>query len=192
LKSELIKQKVVGGFPEAVHEALCRDRSLRDEVVRTLLQSHFPDSLHEDILNEVGLSLDLPKPQRDPGFRDAVIQAYEHRCAICGYDTKVGQWDLALDAAHIQWHQAAGPSVVQNGLALCALHHKALDRGAIGMAENVTILVSGTLHGQTGIAEWFLAFKGKKLREPHSPSFLPSADYLAWHRRQVFRAPARE
>jgi predicted restriction endonuclease len=42
----------------------------------------------------------------------------ERRCAICGYDTKVGQWDLALDAAHIQWHQAAGPSILQNGLAL--------------------------------------------------------------------------
>jgi hypothetical protein len=91
----------------------------------------------------------------------------------------VGPWDLALDAAHIQWHRAAGPSVVQNGLALCAIHHKALDRGAIGLAEDGTILVSGTLHGSTGIQEWFLAFKGRRLREPHSPSLLPAAAYFA-------------
>jgi putative restriction endonuclease len=191
-KSELIAHRVVGGFPEAVFDAFRQDQQVRDDVVRMLLQSHFPESLHEDILNEVGLTLAPLKIKRDPAFREEVLQAYERRCAECGDDTQVGPWDLALDAAHIQWHQAAGPSVVQNGLALRAIHHKALDRGAIGLAEDGTILVSGTLHGSTGIQEWFLAFKGRRLREPHSPSLLPAAAYFACHRREVFRGRARE
>jgi putative restriction endonuclease len=134
----------------------------------------------------------LAQPQRDPAFRQAVIHAYEHRCAICGYDTKINQWDLALDAAHVKWHQAGGPSVPQNGLALCALHHKGLDRGAIGLAEDLSILISGNVHGQTGVAEWLRPFKGKKLRQPHSERLLPGKEFLGWHRKEVFRSPARE
>jgi putative restriction endonuclease len=66
------------------------------------------------------------------------------------------------------------------------------DRGAIGLAEDRTILVSGTLHGSTGISEWFLQFKGRRLRDPHSPSLLPDPEYFSWHRREVFRGRARE
>jgi putative restriction endonuclease len=76
--------------------------------------------------------------------------------------------------------------------AFCAIHHKALYRGAIGLAEDRTILVSGTLHGSTGIKEWFLEFKGRRLRDPHSPSLLPDHRYFAWHMREVFRGRARE
>ena len=28
----------------------------------------------------------LERPRRDPYFRDRIIQAYEHQCALCGFD----------------------------------------------------------------------------------------------------------
>jgi putative restriction endonuclease len=192
LKSELTNHDVVGGFPKPVFDALRRDQHLRDQVAAEILNKHFPASLHDDLLNEIGLSVIVMPPGRDPAFRDSIIQAYEHRCAICGYDAKLNQWDLALDAGHIKWYQAGGPSTVQNGVALCAIHHRALDRGAIGMTDNFTILVSGSLHGHAGVEELFLAFKGKQLRAPHSRSMLPSQQYVAWHRKEVFREPARD
>jgi hypothetical protein len=65
-------------------------------------------------------------------------------------------------------------------------------RGAIALAEDLTILISGNVHGQTGVAEWLRPFKGKKLRQPHSASLLPSKEFLGWHRKEVFRSPARE
>jgi hypothetical protein len=35
-------------------------------------------------------------------------------------------------------------------------------------------VVSGRLHGAAGSAAWFVGFKGKRLRAPHSPSLLPA------------------
>jgi putative restriction endonuclease len=100
--------------------------------------------------------------------------------------------DLALEAAHIKWHQAGGPNEIKNGLALCAIHHKALDRGAIGLSEDRTILVSCELHGQSWVMEWFEKFKGNKLRNPTRLEWQPAKEFIRWHTEQVFRKPARD
>jgi hypothetical protein len=42
------------------------------------------------------------------------------------------------------------------------------------------------------VGEWFLAFKGQKLRPPHSSSLLPGKEFLIWHKKEVFRSSARE
>ncbi|MFL6335417.1 MAG: phosphorothioated DNA-binding restriction endonuclease [Pyrinomonadaceae bacterium] len=138
LKSEFIKKKVCGGLPEYIYEVFTRDSKFLESAVSILLEGNFPESLHQDILNEVGLSVSTHHRRRSPQFRSDVIRAYEHRCAICGFDLKLGPSDLALEAAHIKWHQSGGPDCVQNGLALCAIHHKSLDRGAIGISRQLT------------------------------------------------------
>jgi putative restriction endonuclease len=81
---------------------------------------------------------------------------------------------------------------VQNGLALCCLHHKAFDRGALGVSADLRLLVSADLYGGEPTREWFIRFKGEKLRAPHSAALRPEERFLAWHRREVFRQPARE
>ncbi len=84
-------------------------------------------SIHADILAAVGLSFEASKvatKKRDPQFRQRVLTAYEYRCAVCGFDVRLGSVSIALDAAHIHWHQAGGPDLESNGLALCILHHK--------------------------------------------------------------------
>lgn len=193
LKSELMKRGISGGFPEKIYEAFRRDRKLLERVSRKLLEGNFPVSVHEDILNELGLTLAVgSRRQRDPQFRRDVIRAYEHRCAVCGYDLKMDSGDLALEAAHIKWHQAGGPDEIQNGLALCAIHHKALDRGAIGLRDDMIILISSEVHGQSWIMEWFASFKGHKVRNPSRLDWSPKYDYIRWHAEQVFRGPARD
>lgn len=192
LKSELVKKKVSGGFPEYVYEVFRKDSKFLERAVSVLLETNFPESLHQDILDEVGLSVSTHHRRRDPQFRSDVIRAYEHRCAICGYDLKMGSSDLALEAAHIKWHQSGGPDCIQNGLALCAIHHKALDRGAIGISSDLTILISSDVHGVEGILGWFLSFKDKKIRRPTRLEWIPSSEYIDWHTRQVFKKPARD
>lgn len=193
LKSELLKKSVKGGFPKKIYEAFCSNRRLLERVVIKLLGENFPSSIHEDILNEIGLNISLLEDRRrDPQFRLAVIRAYEHRCAVCGYDLKIDSSDLALEAAHIKWHQAGGPDEINNGLALCAIHHKALDRGAIGLSEDMAVLVSSELHGQSWMVEWFEKFKGEKLRRPTRSEWRPAKEYIRWHAEQVFRKPARD
>ena len=63
---------------------------------------------------------------RSPQFRQAVLDAYENRCAMCGVQLEL------IEAAHLVPHaHPNGSDSVPNGIALCALHHKSLDTGLL-------------------------------------------------------------
>jgi putative restriction endonuclease len=196
LKSELKKKRVKGGLPEWVYQQFHNQPAFMAEIVRELLDQNFPSSLHEDILDELGLSMPLCGRQgrrnRDGQFRTNVINAYAHCCAICGFDMKIGPSDFALDAAHIKWHQAGGPDIISNGLALCSIHHKALDRGVIGITDDRRVLISVELHGNSWAREWLEGFNGESLRRPARSEWHPKVEYLRWHHRWVFHKPARD
>lgn len=150
-RSELRAKRAAGGFTQDVYDQLHKSPDLVAEVAQRLLDANFPSSLHEDILEEVGLSVAAIVKPRDPRFRAEVIRAYEHCCAICKFDLKVGGADFGLEAAHIKWHQAGGPDEVTNGIALCVVHHKALDRGVIGLKDDLTVVVSAELTVRVGL-----------------------------------------
>ena len=135
-RSELLTLGVTGGLKADIYEQIRRDPHLLADLAHELLDANFPPSLHEDILAAVGLELAdtfSRRRRRDPEFRHRVLTAYEYRCAVCGYDVRLGSRELGLEAAHIKWHQAGGPDSEVNGLALCALHHKLFDRGAFSV-----------------------------------------------------------
>ena len=93
----------MAGFTGEVYERLLSDPALIAEAAELLLRRSFPPSLHEDILEEVGLTLESAAVgPRDPRFRAEVIMAYERRCAVCGFDLKVGVTDFGVEAAHIK------------------------------------------------------------------------------------------
>lgn len=59
---------------------------------------------------------------RESGFRNRVLVAYGHSCAMCGVQLRL------LDAAHIlPAAHADSTDDTDNGVALCALHHRAYD-----------------------------------------------------------------
>jgi putative restriction endonuclease len=102
---------------------------------------------------------------------------------------------LGLEAAHIEWFQARGPDVVQNGLALCSLHHRIFDLGAFtGLPQNHQIVFSRHLNltGGDDIKAKLLAHHGAGLIQPQGRECLPHPEFLAWHRAEVFKEPARE
>src|SRR5205085_6982619 len=109
---------VRAGFTADVRAALAADRSLVSQLATEILNEHFPETYHEDILVAVGLSLEYTRTvrRRDPTFRDKILRAYEYRCAVCDFDVRLGTVSIALDAAHIRWHQAGGPDTEDNGL----------------------------------------------------------------------------
>ena len=193
LKSELIRHAIKGGFPAPIYEAFRRNPLLVRQVAHALLAAHFPPSIHEDILSAVGLDLESEtRRSRIPDFRHEVLETYGHACAFCGYSVRIGNADLGLDAAHIMWHQAKGPDIPANGLACCSLHHRALDRGAISLSDDLTILVSTSIHGGARLDEHFLSLTGRPLRTPSQSLHLPKPQFLSWHRQQVFRPPPRD
>lgn len=197
---KLIDHAACGGFPDAVQRLLLDDPDLVETAAQRLLDGHFAPSLHDSIRNAVGLlrqvdSAEKVRRPRDPNFRRAVLTAYEQRCAVCDFDVRVDSDLVALDAAHIRWHAAGGPDKVRNGLALCILHHRTLDRGAIGLertAAGFRLLVSDVVNGQSEAFRQLLSHHGEPIRSPQRSSQQPDPDFVNWHRREVFRGSPRE
>lgn len=132
---------------------------------------------------------------RDPGFRLRIIRAYEYRCAITGWDLRVGHTvSRVLEAAHVKRHVAGGPSVELNGIALNSLFHKLFDLGVFTLSlddQIPLVLVSQEAHGGHSVRDHLLASHGKPMRKPQNPAWLPAREFIEWHQREVFKQPAR-
>ncbi|WP_028545813.1 phosphorothioated DNA-binding restriction endonuclease [Paenibacillus taiwanensis] len=191
-EKQLIVNQVTGGFNAEVLELLLSDILLIQELAELLLNEHFPATVHQDILDEVGLDLSIRKKRaRDPHFRDRILKAYEYSCAVCGFNVRLGNQLVAIDAAHIQWHQAGGPDTEENGIALCTLHHKLFDRGVFTITEERKMLVAEQAHGTSGFDEWLMRYHGKEVRFPIHPAYKPKDNFINWHVKEVFKGPAR-
>ena len=194
-RGDLFRFEVAGGFTEDIARQLQDDSSMVRGIVQNMLEAHFPDTVHEDILQATGIDLTLRSTgqlKRDPNFRVNILKAYEYRCAVCGFDVRLGLQPVALEAAHIKWRQAGGPDLEVNGLALCSLHHKLFDRGAFTLSNELEILVSEDAHGTAGFNEWLMRFHGEKLNFPQRQTYYPSENFTCWHVREVFQGEYRE
>ena len=193
-KGDLIKYNTLGGFKKQIFDLVTSDPAAAVEIATEILEANFPASIHKDILQAFGLDLKPETPEkrkRDPYFRDRIIRAYEHQCAVCGFNVRMGHALVALEAAHIKWHQAGGPDSEGNGIALCALHHKLFDRGAFTVSPQLHIQVSDRAHGTHGFREWLSEFHGKSVRPPQRPAYYPEPEFVEWHVREVFQGEAR-
>lgn len=185
---------VHGGFPQNVFAALKSDGGLALEIAFTLVDAHFPPKRHHDVLEAVGIApgftLDsvyryFQRRTRDSRFSREVLAAYRHRCAICGFAVHVAGARAALEGAHIMWHCAEGPDEVNNGLALCALHHGLFDAGAFTLDTERRITVAAAAAGE-GVHDWLWRFHSRQARLPTSDNDRPAQEFLNWHRREVF------
>ena len=193
LVTELRQNNARGRLPEWASDELSANPGLLIEVAQSTLDRHFPDSLHEDIAAAVGLALkaDVRHRRRDPRFRGKVLMAYEYSCAICGLDLRLGNVTIGLEAAHIKWRQVEGPDIEENGLALCATHHKLFDFGALSLTDSGIIILSRQLNGYGDFADRLLKHHGTVVRPPQDPAHSPGKKYVSWHQEQVFKGPAR-
>ena len=111
-------------------------------------------------------------------FREAVLTAYDNRCAISGLPEP-----RLLDAAHIvaDSHEDRGQPVVSNGLPLSKLHHAAFDANLIGVDPDFHIHVSGELLSMNDgpmFEQGIKALVGRILRLPHRKIDWPDRDRL--------------
>lgn len=121
-------------------------------------------------------------------FREAVILAYQGRCAISGLpETRL------LDAAHIIEDRDVdlGHPVVPNGLPLSKIHHAAFDAHLIGIDPDYRIHVSDQLLSQNDgpMLEALKGIAGQDLRLPKRHIDWPDKDRLA-QRFEKFKAVA--
>jgi putative restriction endonuclease len=187
---------VTGRFPTDLEDALAANPRLINAAARVLVEAHFPENVATDLLTAVGLDPDAvvhtavlpdaPGPRRDPAWRSAVLQAWDRQCAFCGFDGQILGVTVALDAAHVRWFAYDGPNDLDNGLALCVLHHKLFDRGALGIDEHLRIRVSTAYTSRTAAGQSLYELDRRQLHaRPGTP--LPAVHHVAWHRTQVFK-----
>ncbi|MDF1597904.1 MAG: HNH endonuclease [Acidimicrobiia bacterium] len=193
-----LREVGIGEITEDLAAAIT-DPAIRATIVGALLEE-FGDSYRTDLLEDVGLTesplaltvVSRTIRRRDPEFRDKVLTAYERRCAFCGFDGRLADRTIGLDAAHVRWHAFEGPDEVANGLALCTIHHKLLDLGVVGLTIDHTIAVSQRFSGSGESAERLvLSLAGADVRGPQSGARPVDEQYVEWHREQVFHGPAR-
>ncbi|ABR48302.1 conserved hypothetical protein [Alkaliphilus metalliredigens QYMF] len=188
----LLDHNVVGGFNDEVYSLLMSNKTLIREVAEIILNDHFPQTMHEDILATVGLDFDeITNRHRDPKFREKILRAYEYKCAVCGFNVRLGNNLIAVEAAHIKWHQAGGPDNENNGMALCVMHHKLFDRGVFTLTSSRKLLVAERAHGTNGFEEWLMRYHGKEITAPIRPEYKPEDSYVNWHVKEVFKGSSR-
>ena len=71
-----------------------------------------------------------------PDFRRRVLAAYGRQCAVC----RLRHSEL-LDAAHIKEDADGGEPVIPNGIAMCAIHHRAFDALVVGVTPTYLVEV---------------------------------------------------
>ncbi len=117
-------------------------------------------------------------------FRKAVLSSYDYTCCVCAIDLP-----QLLIASHIvPWSVLESARTdPQNGLCLCALHDRALDRGLLSVSATQEIMITrSVLASEVKFVRITLAsFEGKMIKSPRR--FAPSKDYLDWHGSNVFR-----
>lgn len=153
---KLLNDYVSGGFIPEVYNVLKSNMEHIPELAQIILDQHFPSTIHEDILSAVGLDFSFTltkRRKRDSKFRDKILRAYGYSCAVCGFNVRLAHTLVGVEAAHIKWHQAGGPDLEENGIALCSLHHKLFDRGVFTINNDRRLIVSQDAHGTHGFDE---------------------------------------
>lgn len=111
-------------------------------------------------------------------FREAVICAYNGRCALSGLLEP-----LLLDAAHIvaDKDEKLGQPVVPNGIPLSKIHHAAFDAHLIGIDPDYRVHVSERLLGQNdgAMLEALKRLKDGSIHLPSRSKDRPDRDRLA-------------
>ena len=111
-------------------------------------------------------------------FREAVIAAYDGRCALSGLPEQ-----RLLDAAHIisDKNERLGQPIVPNGLPLSKIHHAAFDAHLIGIDPDYRLHVSDRLLDQNDgpMLEALKQLNGEALHLPNRVKDRPDRDRLA-------------
>ncbi len=148
---------------------------------KELFSDDMPCKVHR--LGEDKMRL-TPQRVNQSFFRQTILAAYNESCCITGINIP-----QVLIASHIKpWAKCEPAEKLSphNGLCLNALHDRAFDRGLIALDEKYKVQVSNQLikSNNKAVKDWLVSFDGKEINLPEK--FMPSADFISWHRQHVF------
>lgn len=174
-------------FARIVERGLGRDEDILPRVGDTMQMPGFQDAQatfqHMPARERVNQLTN--RAVRDRNFRKNVLRAYGERCAITGLRLINGGGRAEVEAAHIRPVEHDGPDIVSNGLALSGTAHWMFDRGLVGLADDLTILVSRQSNDIEAVTSMINA--SGKILVPDRLANRPRAEFVTWHRENCFK-----
>lgn len=165
------------------------------KVVNKLIEASRPSNYYPIEERKTSVIITKEISIRKRGFRQAVIEAYDFKCAVCGLkinSPKRTIWEV--EAAHIVPHSSKGKDDILNGLSLCHLHHWAFDVGWFSLYDDYTITVSPEAEnlrdefGKLGSFEFIKSLTQSvfKITLPIYENLYPHSNSIKWHRDNIF------
>jgi len=165
------------------------------KIVKKLIETPRPENYNPFDKEKKIVKLTRESVLRARGFRQAIIEAYEYRCAFCGMKINSPNsllWEI--EAAHIVPRSSLGKDDIWNGLALCRLHHWAFDVGWFSIQDDFKIEVSSQVNslpsdfGRMGDYDFIRNFtsNSSKMLLPKRKEIYPHQNSIRWHRENKF------
>jgi len=169
-------------FDDAVQHELYDIGRVHEETYR------YSRALLEHVRSKGGVDVDEPdEPSRNQGFRRAVVEAYDHRCAISGIRILTADGLTAVDAAHIvPWSESHNDDP-RNGLALSKLCHWIFEQGLLTIEDDHTVRLSPQITASYNTPGHLATLEGRSILLPDKEALWPDPEYLAHHRENRFR-----
>lgn len=121
------------------------------------------------------------------GFNSAIVELYDHRCAICGIKLLTPEGDSAVSAIHIIPRHIRKNDHPSNGLALCKICGWSFEHGLLGINEKHAVVIPTAIRLNGNLPGHLLIFTGKGVAKPQQKSFQPAPENLKWHRENILR-----
>jgi len=185
----------ISGMPTAKKGFLPTKSYEVQKIVKKLIESPRPKNYDPFDKKKKVITTTKNSAIRTRGFRQAVIDTYDYKCAVC--KMKINSPDFLsweVEAAHIVPHSSLGRDDIWNGLALCHLHHWAFDVGWFTLQDDYTVDVSSKVNslppdfGRVGDYEFIRAISSKRTRIflPSRSVLYPHHNAIRWHRKNIF------
>ena len=149
--------------PEAA--ALLREQSIINREAFDYSQL-LEEKSHLPLVQEIVEADNYRPAARDQGFRRIVVQAYDHRCALCGVRI------VTPDGTPWWMPPISSPGAerqnddIRNGMALCKLCHWAFDEGMMGVSDSYAVITSRQIAADPNVPGFLLTLSGRGIIPP--------------------------
>lgn len=165
------------------------------KIVKKLIETARPENYNPFDKGKKFAKITRESAIRNRGFRQAVIEAYDCKCAVCGLKiNSPDSFSWEVEAAHIVPNSLKGKDDLWNGVALCHIHHWAFDVGWFTLLDDYKIQLSSkanNLPNNFGRMEKYEVINSILSRAgtiflPERTEIHPHKNSIQWHRENIF------
>jgi putative restriction endonuclease len=184
-RREILRKTLVETYFDESIQPLVADQGVVN-LVAYAYAKELTGGVHETVAPPPYDDENVGKRIRDQGFRRAIVQLYDHRCALCGIRMMTPEGHTVVEAAHIKPWSKSFDDRPTNGLCLCRLCHWSFDEGLMGVGKQYEVLVSRKVRSDRNYLGHIQSLIGREIIRPTDEVHTPAQENLDWHRRHVY------